>query len=221
MCTVWFCCPPLVLRYGVVAAMSLPCEAEPDHQSASASAYVCVVPSVYTMVPLPEDEPKSLVPMKPNVPPVPVISTAWPPATALSGAPVPAVAGQGNDTPSWTVDCPAVQPAAARAWADRLAPPPSRLPAPGVASSLIAELLKAAVSEAYGTVTGVWELNWAVGVVTVAFRLKAAGSVPSGMATAQVVVACWPAPTSEKVAGSVGVAVHPAGTSSATETFGT
>src|SRR5882757_2263690 len=45
MCTGWFDCPPALLMYGVVAAMSLPCEADPDHQSASASAYVWVLPS--------------------------------------------------------------------------------------------------------------------------------------------------------------------------------
>src|SRR5882757_309351 len=171
MCTGWFDCPPALLMYGVVAAMSLPCEADPDHQSASASAYVWVLPSVYRMEPVPEEEPKSLVPMKPSLAPVPVITTAWPPAITLSGCPVPAVAGQGKDTPSWTVAWPAVQPAAASAWAERLAPPPSRLPVPGVASSLIAELLKAAVSEAYGTVTGVWAPSSPLGVVTVASRL--------------------------------------------------
>ncbi len=89
---------------------------------------------------MPEVAPKALVPTKPSLPPVPVISTAWPPATTLSGWPVPAHAGHGKDTPSWTVLWPGVQPAAASAWAEKLAPSPSRLPVPVSPSSLIPEL---------------------------------------------------------------------------------
>src|SRR5215469_9717358 len=70
----------------------------------------------------------------------------WPSATTLSGCPA-GTSGQVSVAPPTVTGDPGVSPAAARPSAEKLPPPPSRLPALVAESAVIPTLLKAALSD--------------------------------------------------------------------------
>src|SRR5689334_15815328 len=128
----------------------MPGPVPPLNQSGTLMVNGCALPSAYTTCPVPVAGPYVAVTRKPSVLPEPVRSNPWPLATALSGWPVP-TDGQVNASPPAVTVPPGVTPAAASAWADRLDPDPSMLPAPVLASSVVPTLASVAANDGAGT----------------------------------------------------------------------
>jgi hypothetical protein len=116
--------------------------------------------------------------------------------------------------------------ALANAWAEKLAPPPSKLPAVVLASSLTATLLNAAASEGYGgcgstRVIASSELPGPAAEVNLASAeiSNLPGCIAAGTLTCQVVCTVWPGVTVANVDGEVARAVQSLGTVTDIATF--
>src|ERR1700730_14344557 len=95
---------------------------------------------------VPDWSPFAAAPRKPILAPLPDAAIPGPPVPVLSGCPGGTL-GQVNVSPPWLTVAPWARPALASPCAEKLNPPPSKLPAVGLLSSLMRGLLYVAASD--------------------------------------------------------------------------